>query len=403
MTIHHASKLSRMLLPAAITLTSIAPLIARSASAAMTIVTPGEQNTDSGEFACHANPCPGGKWLYYPELLQRDLGTGYTVQNNGDGGAVLGCDAATMTVAGGNSFCASGKYTASVATPPDIVIIGPFGEHDQRIVAGANEGTLYMQSVFQAAYDGMIQKYKQHTSKIYLMTPIDLMWNAPNLTTPNGDLVKDIMLPAALAAAQADNVTVIDTYTAMTSTPALVTMYYGSDGQVNEAGQLKMESLILAALNSANGGAGGGGAGGAAGAAGSGAGGAAGGAGGMAGAAGGGGAAQGGASSGGVGGTVAMGGSGGTVVTATGGTVAGGATAQGGSTTAAAGAGGAPGGVATAGSAGTTAATNPEPSTKSGGCALSSGESNGAGGAALLTVALAALSFRRRTRVNRVA
>ncbi|HTM46717.1 MAG TPA: hypothetical protein VL137_17300 [Polyangiaceae bacterium] len=396
MSIHHASKLSRVFLPAAVGLTVLSPLlIARTASAVTTIVTPGEQNTDSGEFACHAMPCPGGKWLYYPELLQRDLGAAYTVENNGDGGAVLGCDATTMAVAGGNSFCASGKYTASVATPPDIVIIGPFGEHDQRIVAGANEGTLYMQSVFEAAYEGMVQKYKQYTSKIYLMTPIDLMWNAPNLTN-NGDIVKDIMLPAALAVAQNDNLTVIDTYTAMTSTPALVTMYYGSDGQVNEAGQLKMESLILDALNSANGGAGG--AGGAAGAGGmGGAGGAAGGMGGTAGMAGAAPGGSGGAMSVGGGGVAALAGSGGTA-TAAGGAPAG-APAQGGSTTAAAGGGGAPGSVATGGAAGDmSTALTPEPATKSGGCSFGSGETRSVSAWALLALACAVMSARRRSR-----
>src|SRR6266436_2674815 len=74
---------------------------AGQASAALLVVTPGEQNTASGENGCTLaqNPCPAGHWWHYPELLQMALGSGYTVKNTGDGGAILGCDAASVTIA----------------------------------------------------------------------------------------------------------------------------------------------------------------------------------------------------------------------------------------------------------------------------------------------------------------
>ena len=77
----------------------------------------------------------------------------YTVQNNGDGGAVLGCDATTVDIAGGDSFCKSSKFTDTMKTPPNIAIIGPFGEHDQRIVGKSANGTttLYSLDVFEKA------------------------------------------------------------------------------------------------------------------------------------------------------------------------------------------------------------------------------------------------------------
>jgi hypothetical protein len=223
-------------------------------AAALTVVTPGEQNTQSGENGCAAAPCAAGHWLHYPELLQIALGSGYAVQNNGDGGAVLGCDpndTATAALAGGNSFCQSSMYAASIATPPAIVVIGPFGEHDQRIVGASMSNTtmLYQQAVFQAAYEGLVQRYLKYTTKIYMMTPIDLPWNAPAL--PAGDdLVKDIMLPAAIAVANAHGLPIIDTYTALSGTPALVTQYFDVDGQVSSAGQQKMAALVEAALAS---------------------------------------------------------------------------------------------------------------------------------------------------------
>jgi hypothetical protein len=222
----------------------------RANAAPLSIVTPGEQNTQSGENGCAATPCAAGHWLHYPELLQVALGSGYTVHNNGDGGAVLGCDAATMAVAGGASFCASSQYASSIATPPDIVIIGPFGEHDQRIVAAnaTNVANLYKQSVFEGAYEGLVQRYLKFTTKIYMMTPIDVPWGGTPTLPAGDDLVKNIMLPASLKIAANHQLTVIDTYTAISGTPALVTMYYAVDGQVNSAGQQKMAALILAAL-----------------------------------------------------------------------------------------------------------------------------------------------------------
>jgi hypothetical protein len=226
----------------------------RARAAATLVVTPGEQNTQSGENGCAAAPCASGHWLHYPELLQAALGSTYTVQNDGDGGAVLGCDptdSATAALAGSSSYCQSSVYNTSIATSPAIVVIGPFGEHDQRIVGASpsNVASLYSQAIFQAAYEGLVQRYLKYTTKIYIMTPIDLPWNAPAL--PAGDdLVKDIMLPAAISVANAHGLTLIDTYSAISGTPALVTQYYGVDGQVNAAGQQEMATLVQSALAS---------------------------------------------------------------------------------------------------------------------------------------------------------
>jgi len=235
----------------------VAGLGGQAQAAALVVVTPGEQNTQSAENGCAKAPCAAGKWLHYPELIGVALGAGYIVHNNGDGGAVLGCDAATAAVAGNLSFCKSASYMSSINPLPDIVIIGPFGEHDQRIVAAsaANQTNLYVQSVFEGAYEGLVQKYLPHTKQIFIMTPIDVPWGGtPNLAAGR-NLVKDLMLPAAKKVAQNHGLNIVDTYTAISGTPQLVTMYYGADGQLNAAGQQKMADLILAALKDASAGA----------------------------------------------------------------------------------------------------------------------------------------------------
>ena len=368
-------------------------------AATISVVTPGEQNTASSEFECTKMPCAAGRWFYYPEQLQADLGAGYAVQNNGDGGAILGCDATTKTMAGGASFCASQKYTNSLTPTPGIVIIGPFGEHDARIfTAGVKTDanfytTWYKESVFEAAYEGLVQKYLPLTTKIYMMTPIDLdgKWNLNGDTFAAGkDIVKDVMLPAALKVAQNHSLTVIDTYTELSGTPALVSMYYDADGQENSAGQQKMAKLIDAALASGNGGAGGaGGMGGASGAAG----GSAAGAGGT-GVTGGGGTGGASAGNGGTGVVTSGAGMGGGIVSA----------GAGGAIVSAGGAGNSAGAIGvTAGSpsAGAATVTPPSSSSDSGGCAVvATGGDKWNAGLLLAMAGVLGLARRRRQRAR---
>jgi len=383
--------LSRLLKPVSL-LAALAPvLIASTASAVTIIATPGEQNTQSGENGCNAAPCTAGHWLHYPEILKATLGAGYMVMQNGDGGAVLGCDAASKTLAGGNSFCASTKYTDSIVGPPNIAIIGPFGEHDQRVISGANAGdktTFYTVAAFQAAYEGLVQDYLKLNAKVIMMTPIDVPFNAGALGAGQ-NIVKDVMLQAAKNVAQAHpaDVKLVDTYTAITAA-----MYPVTDGQVNAAGQQKMADLLIAAImtngTGGSGGAGGaGGTGGAGGAAGS----------GGAGGAGGASAGAGGTATGGVAGTATGGVAGSTAVagsTSTAGTSSVGGTSSGAGGTGPTGASGtASAGTGTAGAAPVTVTTIADP----GGCSLSS--ANGAGwgaGLAMLGLALGALARKRR-------
>jgi len=249
-----AKRSARFGVPVAVTAASLFSMSAATTAAAaqIRVVTPGEQNTQSGENGCEATPCAAGHWLHYPELLQAALGAGYTVQNDGDGGAVLGCDAASAAAAGGGSFCKSNQYNMSIAPVPDVVIIGPFGEHDQRIITAAGNMGLYSEAAFEAAYEGLVTNYLNLSShpKIYMMTPIDLAWGGTTALPAGEDLVKDIMLPAAMAVAHNHNLTIVDTYTAITPGGTVIAEYNGTDGQVTSAGQQKMAELILDAFQS---------------------------------------------------------------------------------------------------------------------------------------------------------
>jgi hypothetical protein len=385
------------------------------AAAAMTVVTPGEQNTQSGENGCNVGAtCGNGHWLHYPEILQNMLGANYVVTNNGDGGAVLGCDAATMAVAGNNSFCMNAQLGKTLTPTPDIVIIGPFGEHDQRIVgANGNVTTLYKQSVFEGAYEGLVQKYlMKGVTKIYMMTPIDMAWGGtPNL--PAGDdLAKNVMLPASIKVACDHHLPIIDTYTAISATTTLATMYTAGDGQVTSAGQQKMASLLIAAIMSTattgselctggtggTGGAGGGGGAGGAGGAGTagagGAGGATGGAGGStAGAAGAGGAAGTTPGTAGAGGSTSTSGAAGSTTGSAG--VSGGTAGTSGTAGTGAGTTGAAG---AQGTAGTGTSTVPPRQGSSGGCATAAPSPTGGLGLAALAMLAAVIVGRRRSR-----
>ena len=215
-------------------------VIAPAASAApIKVVTPGEQNTQSTEAT----------WPLYPKLLQTALGSGYNVLNNGDiSGSVL--SSYTGTPAGVHPFATPGQktYDDSVNPPPDIVLIGPFGEHDLRVVLVAQWKGLATVANFAKDYDALVTDYTKLSSKpkVFLMTPIVL----PNYNPPDTmNFVKGVVLPAVQQVATDRKLPVIDLYTEFSANLA---MYMGTDGQVNAKGQVKITDMIVAALKAAS-------------------------------------------------------------------------------------------------------------------------------------------------------
>jgi hypothetical protein len=373
--------------------TAVSLLVARNASAAMIVNCIGEQTTIPGEgFA------PAQMW---PQQLGTMLGTGYTVNNDGvNGGKVTAVPAATSALS-----------PASLTGPPNIVVIGPFAEHDY--AAGITLAT------WQADYKKLVDAYLALTPAptIYVMTPPPAAFVYQNGQVEQ-TFATDVVKPAVLAVAAGDNsaakkLSVIDLF----DDAALVTTADAAgDGHFTAAGMTEVATLAHKCIAMGMCGAGTStGTGGASGSAG------AGGAGGAAGTTGAGGA----AGTTGAGGAVGTAGAGG-ATTGTGGATAGTA-GTGGTTTGAAGISGTTGaagnsGAGTAGSGGTTAgeagvagtstgaagtgntATGaagtgaPARSSSGGGCAVADRSTTGALASLLVAMAVAASARRRRRR-----
>jgi MYXO-CTERM domain-containing protein len=346
---------------------------ARSAEAApLSVKCIGEQTTKTAEMTPNwPDPAAAG-------ALGALLGAGYTVTNDGDG-------AATVLVGSKNGrhpFATVGNapYTDSINSP-NIVVIGPWAEHDE--LAIENDGV--MASNFQRDYDALVMDYLNLPKPpcVILTTSIIIptyqgLNQASGVNSATNMLVTNTIEPAVMAVGTAHNLKIVDLYTPFMGQTA----WLGPDGHVTAAGALKIAALVAPAVQgcaNAGGDGGvttpdaGGGSGGAAGAGGGGAGGAAGG--GMAGT--GGGATAG---SGGAGGTQTMGGTGGAAGSTSTGT-------------------GGSGGAAVGGSAGDTPVDATPSSDSTSGCACSLSSKDEAGGRLTLLLLAAGLALsRRRTR-----
>ncbi len=328
-------------------------LVGHANAATIKVACLGEQTTKSNEVAAST---------MWPSLLGVALGANYTVVDDaGDtSGSIL--TGYNTNGVGADPVMATTNAAYEDSLTANIVVIGPFGEHDQRVVS--KFPALGTEMVFEQDYDALVQSYLTAPSKptVYVTTPIQV----PTFDQATQTLVSSVVLPAVQAVAMKRSVTLIDLYTAFSGH----TEYFMGmgDGQTNAVGEMKIEQMVADAIKAAQAG----GMGGASGSAG---------AGGGAGASAGG---SGGASGGGVGGT-------------------GGATS--------AGTGGASGGAAGAAGSGTSAAgTSPQPidespSNDTSGCSVVTGATVNGNGLAWLGVAGAfsglALGRMQRRRARR--
>ncbi len=220
-----------------------------ASAAAPRIVCIGEQTTQTNEMA-----------PTWPTKMQTDLGAAYVVTNDGDGSAtVLAGSKAGHTY----STPTNAPYKDSI-NAPDIVVIGPWAEHDEIAVKAGADATH-----FQTDYDALVMAYSSLPKKpcVIVTTPVV---NTSYQQNPATDmLVTDTIEPAVLAVAKARNLTVVDLYTAFTNQAA----WLGPDGHFTAAGAAQVASMVEKALASCGstgtGGAGGGGSAGMSGAAGS--------------------------------------------------------------------------------------------------------------------------------------
>ena len=207
-------------------------------------------------------------WLSLKKILCRALGAGYNVVNEGgdtQGTVLTGTSYCKIGIGGADWYwndkpynacafnagvnCPYGCYKDSI-TSPDIVVIGPWGEHDHRVVTACpTQGT---QAIFQAAYDGLVMSYLalQPKPQVYVATPIVV----PTFDAATQTYVTMVILPAVKAVAAKYNLPLIDLYTAFLPTDANGMYFKGpiGNGQTNAAGEVKIKDMVLAAIMGAN-------------------------------------------------------------------------------------------------------------------------------------------------------
>jgi hypothetical protein len=322
---------------------------ARTAAAAPRIVCIGEQTTMTTEMS-----------PTWPAQMQIDLGAAYSVTDDGDGGGTVldGSKGGTHTF----TTPTNAPFKDSIMAP-DIVVIGPWAEHDEIAVQAGADPTK-----FQADYDALVMAYLGLPKKPCVIVTTPVVNTSYQQNPATDQLVMNTIEPAVLAVAKARSLPVVDLYTTFMGQAA----WLGGDGHFSTAGAAEVAKLVEAALPScsAGNGAGSGGAGG----------------GGAAGAA------AGGASS------AAGNGSGGSAGAATG--TAGASAAAAGATSSTGGASTASAGASSTTSAGTGGAsdtpTESAPASESSGCAVSARSATRSRASWLVLFAGALLLLRRR-------
>ncbi len=262
MAIRSDRPVSRVAVAFAIAVSSLASVtLSRIALAApIKVVGIGEQTTVSCEVALTKE---------WPAQLQTILGASYNVVNDGGDtqGTVLpqasyckagiGADpyantANKCTVA---ANCPSGCYSDSI-NAPDVVIIGPFGEHDYRVVS-ACMGTVpavATQATFQAAYEALVQDYLTLKPKPLVIVTTPLL--IPSFDAGTAAYVKNVIDPAVRAVAKNDGLPLVDLYATFMPQSATGMYFMGQgDGQVNPAGETEIAKLLAAVIEANDGGA----------------------------------------------------------------------------------------------------------------------------------------------------
>ncbi|HEY4104438.1 MAG TPA: hypothetical protein VGM44_11125, partial [Polyangiaceae bacterium] len=241
---------------AATALSALALMLTLPARAATTkVACLGEQTTKSNE-------APGPMW---PALLGTALGANYNVVDDGgdtNGSILTGYN---TTGVGADPVMSPSNTAYQDSLTANIVIIGPFGEHDERVVkAFPAMGT---EMTFEQDYDALVQSYLSLPSKptVYITTPIQV----PTFDQATQTYVTSVVLPGVQAVAMKHSeVKLVDLYnTFLNHNEYFMGM---GDGQTNAMGEVEIEQLVYAAMQlSQNGGGGAGGSAGAGGAGGS--------------------------------------------------------------------------------------------------------------------------------------
>jgi hypothetical protein len=209
-------------------LTALSFSYARRAEAALTVVKCiGEQTTMTTEM----KPT-------WPAQMQTDLGANYAITDDGDGGGTVlaGSKGGTHTF----RTPTNAPYKDSLMNP-DIVVIGPWAEHDEIAVEAGADATK-----FQADYDALVMDYLSLAKKpcVVVTSPVLIPTYQKNPAT--NMLVTNTIEPAVLAVAKAHSLTVVDLYNPFMGQAA----WLGADGHFTAAGAQQVAKLVEAVLPS---------------------------------------------------------------------------------------------------------------------------------------------------------
>jgi acyl-CoA thioesterase-1 len=151
----------------------------------------------------------------YPQQLQKLLGSGYTVENDGISGT-------TMLKKGDNPYWVNGRLSQVFALKPDIVII-KLGTNDTK---PQNWNT--HSGEFKTDYLAMVDTLAKMTSKpkIYVVLPVPVFKNSVGASWGIRDSIVQLEIPIIKQVASERGLSVIDCYNPLLKFP----QFFSTDG-----------------------------------------------------------------------------------------------------------------------------------------------------------------------------
>ncbi|NLD94416.1 MAG: hypothetical protein GX639_17305 [Fibrobacter sp.] len=151
----------------------------------------------------------------YPQQLQKLLGSGYTVENDG-------VSATTLLKKGNNPYWVNGKLSQVFTFKPDIVVI-KLGTNDTK-----PENWNTHSGEFKADYLSMVDTLAKMSSKpkIYVVLPVPVFSNPVGASWGIRDSIIRLEIPIIKQVASERGLTVIDCYTPLLKFP----QFFSTDG-----------------------------------------------------------------------------------------------------------------------------------------------------------------------------
>lgn len=151
----------------------------------------------------------------YPQQLQKLLGSGYVVENDG-------VSATTMLKKGNNPYWVNGKLSQVFTFKPDIVVL-KLGTNDTK---PENRNT--HSGEFKADYLSMVDTLAKMSSKpkIYVVLPVPVFNNPVGASWGIRDSIIRLEIPIIKQVASERGLTVIDCYTPLLNFP----QFFSTDG-----------------------------------------------------------------------------------------------------------------------------------------------------------------------------